>query len=38
MPLRFSLSKNYANAPVSVKMEAGAMSWKNGKKIHGGSQ
>ena len=34
----FSLSKNYTNAPVSGKMETGAMTWKNGKRIHGGKR
>ena len=35
----FSLSKNYANAPVSAIIEeTGVFSWKAGEKTHGMSQ
>ena len=35
----FSLSKNYANAPVSaIIKETGVFSWKAGEKMHGMSQ
>ena len=35
----FSLSKNYANAPVSAIIEeTGVFSWKAGEKMHGKSQ
>ena len=34
-----SLSKNYANAPVSAIIEeTGVFSWKAGEKMHGKSQ
>ena len=34
-----SLSKNYANAPVSaIIKETGVFSWKAGEKMHGMSQ
>ena len=33
-----SLSKNYTNAPVSVRIEVGAMTWKNGEKMRGRMQ
>ena len=37
--VRFSLSKNYANAPASAIIEeTGVFSWKAGEKMHGGSQ
>ena len=36
---RFSLSKNYPNAPVSAIIEeTGVFSWKAGEKMHGMSQ
>lgn len=35
----FSLSKNYANTPVSAIIEeTGVFSWKAGEKMHGMSQ
>ena len=35
----FSLSKNYANAPVSAIIEeTGVFTWKVGEKTHGMSQ
>jgi len=35
----FSLSKNYASAPVSAIIEeTGVFSWKAGEKMHGMSQ
>ena len=37
--IRSSLSKNYANTPVSAIIEeTGVFSWKAGEKMHGMSQ